>query len=516
MAWIDRLQTTLQSDAVFERAAALLYGLPKKPAKPSGKPVRIQLDMAAAAKHRVSERFISFAIDSSQLVGGHWWSRLGSEVEVGTGAHTTPPFDFGRPRLRRLTEHLTPATLRIGGSEADRLYYDLGEVPRARAPKPYPLLLTRRMWDELTEFVEATGLGFCFTVNAGPGPRDTSGRWTADNARELLTYAKRRGTRVDLWELGNELNLFWFLHGKEHRVTGADYARDFMAFRRAVCAVFPDARFAAPSSFYWPIVGEPAGFEYAVLDDFMPLAGHLTDVVSWHYYPQQSRRCHLAPRRASPTRMLDPRCLDDVLRWAAHVSRQRDRFSPGSPVWLGETGNAQCGGEPGVSDAWAGSLWWLDMLGSLAARGVDVVVRQTLAGATYGLIEDETLTPRPDYFCSVLWKRLMGPEVLDVRCSQDDPWLRAYAHRKADGKVTLLLLNVSPSRSISLRLLGLPTRARVYTLDAASLTSTRMRLDGRELVVGDDDQLPPLEGAETTTSEMTLGPATARFLEWGR
>ncbi|HEX8950204.1 MAG TPA: glycoside hydrolase, partial [Polyangia bacterium] len=82
--------------------------------------------------------------------------------------------------------------------------------------------------------------------------------------------------------------------------------------------------------------------------------------------------------------------------------------------YIDETGNAQCGGAPGISDAFAGSLWWLDELGRLARRGTPVVVRQSLSGADYGLLREPSLDPRPDYFASLLWRRLMGRRVLAV------------------------------------------------------------------------------------------------------
>src|SRR5919201_613535 len=101
-------------------------------------------------------------------------------------------------------------------------------------------------------------------------------------------------------------------------------------------------------------------------------------------------------------------------RWAQLVERARTQYSPGAEVWLGESGNAQCGGEPGVSDALAGTLWWVDQLGALARRGQRVVFRQTLVGSDYGLLDDQTLDPRPDYWASILWKRVMGTKVLSA------------------------------------------------------------------------------------------------------
>src|SRR5262249_34914262 len=153
-------------------------------------------------------------------------------------------------------------------------------------------------------------------------------------------------------------------------------------------------------------------------------------------------------RRASLGELLDPASLDEVSRWASDVERRRDASAPGLPMWLGETGGAQCGGEPGVSDVFASSLWWTDELGLLAARGESIVVRQTLVGSNYGLLDDATLEPRPDWFASVLFKRLMGREVLGVvRTEPGDPFVRVYAHcakGAAPGSIALLAINLHP------------------------------------------------------------------------
>ena len=51
------------------------------------------------------------------------------------------PYDFSRPRLRRMAAALAPAYLRLGGTEADVLYYDLDDA-LTEAPVGYDLRLT--------------------------------------------------------------------------------------------------------------------------------------------------------------------------------------------------------------------------------------------------------------------------------------------------------------------------------------------------------------------------------------
>lgn len=55
------------------------------------------------------DTYLSVSIDSSQLVGSHFWS-------------TNPqPFNFSRPRLINMAKALAPAVLRVGGTDGDKV-----------------------------------------------------------------------------------------------------------------------------------------------------------------------------------------------------------------------------------------------------------------------------------------------------------------------------------------------------------------------------------------------------------
>jgi heparanase 1 len=353
-----------------------------------------------------------------------------------------------------------------------------------------------------------------FTLNAGPGPRDANGAWQPDNARALLEYSHARQYPVALWDLGNEANVFPVTIRLGYSVGGAQLARDATTARALIDATTPGALLAAPSSAYWPIFGEL----FPLSNDFLAAGGgRAIDVVTWHYYPQQSRRCLLATRRASPDRMLDPATLDELDRWAAHVESVRDRYARGKPVWLGESGNAQCGGEPGVSDAFVSGFWWLDELGRTARRGQSVLVRQTLSGSNYGLIDDVTLAPRPDYWTAVLWRRLMGERVLDAPAGADS-LLRVYAHctragapDARPGSVTLAVANLDRSSAVSLALDSFGGTADVYELSSQDLASTEIRLNGGALRAEDDGAPPVLAPRVVHGGASPLHPLRARF-----
>lgn len=67
---------------------------------------------------------------------------------------------------------------------------------------------------------------------------------------------------------------------------------------------------------------------------------------------------------------------------------------PSRHLPAGETGSAYGGGAAGLSDRYVAGFLWLDKLGLTARLGIDVVVRQSLFGGNYGLL-DQAVEPLP-------------------------------------------------------------------------------------------------------------------------
>ena len=395
---------------------------PSAPPVPTRTAAPPQVTLAAPVA-TIDERFLAVGIDTAQVVGATWWSSVDA---VAGGTAKVAPYDFGRPVLRKLASALAPSILRVGGTEADKVFYDMSASPVTKAPAPYLDVMTHAQWDAIDDFARTLGFQVMFTIDAGPGPRAADLSWQPDNARVLLQYAASQGTPVTLWELGNEVDAFPVSVSLSFKITPAQFAADVKTARALVEATTPGVKLGAPSSAYWPKAGELIAFYPA----FMAAGGGASlDVITWHYYPQQSHRCPIATVRANPPLMFVPGTLDEIDTWAAQV----EGAAAGKPVWLGESGNAQCGGEPGESDTFVARLLVARPARELARRGEPVVVRQTLSGADYGLIDDATLTPRPDYWTSVLWRRLMGTGVLAV-APPGDPLLRTTRTARAPGR----------------------------------------------------------------------------------
>ena len=127
-----------------------------------------------------------------------------------------------------------------------------------------------------------------------------------------------------------------------------------------------------------------------------------------------------------------------------------------------------------MSDTFASSFWWVDQLGLLAERGHSVMIRQTLVGSDYGLLDDETLAPLPDYWVSLLWKQRMGAEVLEVWT--DEPDVRLYAHCDATGAgVSFAVVQLGDGPVI----LDFGSSVTAYRVEADDLAARTIRLEAK-------------------------------------
>jgi len=148
-------------------------------------------------------------------------------------------------------------------------------------------------------------------------------------------------------------------------------------------------------------------------------------------------------------------------------------------------------------------------MGRLARRGVSVIFHNTLASSEYGLLDQNSLTPRPNYWAAVLWHRLMGTTVLEA--AANEPGFHVYAQCLPEhpGGVTVLAINTSRTRSRSIEV---PKAVEQYTLSAKTLDATTVELNGRELNVGTDDALPAFQPVRIAAGRVTLAPTTISFM----
>jgi heparanase 1 len=141
---------------------------------------------------------------------------------------------------------------------------------------------------------------------------------------------------------------------------------------------------------------------------------------------------------------------------------------------------------------------------------VQAVIVNTLASSDYGLLDENTLDPRPDYWAALLWKRTMGTRVLEPGVPATDS-LRVYAQcaKESKGGVTLVLLNLDSSAEQTLQI---PISGDRYTLSAPDLLSKTVSLNGKQLQAAADGTLPDLPPTYFKPGSVRFAPMTITFL----
>lgn len=217
----------------------------------------------------------------------------------------------------------------------------------------------------------------------------------------------------------------------------------------------------------------------------------------------------------------------------------------GVEVWVGEAGGHSGGGILGFTNAYAGGRWYLASLGLHALRGVSVFCRQDLLGGNYGVIADNfpwnvplnasaeamrDATPLPDYWSSLLWKRLMGRKVFKANVANNDD-LMAFVHcsQQTVGGVAAAFINTDAAPATVHLGWGSPELCGsrvVYALANATAEGYGITLNGEVLEIGggwehEDWTLPKLDGKRRSgcgggdgSGSMVIPGSSYWFVEW--
>ncbi len=177
-------------------------------------------------------------------------------------------------------------------------------------------------------------------------------------------------------------------------------------------------------------------------------------------------------------------------------------------MWNTETAEAACGGDRFAS-TFLDSFRYLNQLGMSARRGVQVHMHNTLAASDYGLLDEKSYDPRPNYWAALAWHRFMGSTVLDPGPTTA-PGLHLYAHclPGKPGGVALLAINANDKAAARIELTSASER---YTLTATALQSGTVDLNGVKLELGAGEAIPDFQGKPALAGAVELAPATIAF-----
>lgn len=458
----------------------------------------------------VDPRYQSYNVEMVEVTGGRFWKPY---ADRGPGANDPyqyrPPLDLANSRLRKLAAALGPALMRVSGTWANKTCFDDRDPPPASVPPGFECLLTHRQWQGVVDFSRAVDAKITTSMAVSGGTRDAAGRWRPEMARRFFAFNRMIGGEIVAAEFMNEPTAP-FLAGVPKGWGAEDYARDFHAFRAVVRELAPRILVLGPGS-----VGEAHGKEGDLTTrQLLTASSPAVDVFSYHHYGAASLRCADGDWWPQTTRRqaLSEDWLGTAARGLDYYRALRDRFEPGAPIWLTETADAVCGGNPWAA-TFLDSFRYLDQLGGLAQAGVQVVMHNTLCASDYGLLDENSFLPRPNYWAALLWRRLMGEMVFDPAAKAEG--LRVYVHagRGDPDAIAVLILNLDRKAG---RAVTLPGPCRRYTLSADPLDGGDVMLNGTVLRLGPDDALPPLDGVALEAGRVTLPPASITFLTMGR
>ena len=476
----------------------------------------------------VNPCLMSYNVEMTEVTGGTFWKAYTPGQIAGTekfppikGIHEMAglmqwydPIDTKNPRLIKLAKEFGPVWVRVSGTWATKTYYDFDDT--GVIPEGYQSRLTKQQWLNLLDFVEAVGGKLLISLSNCEGLHHANEPWNPSEAEKIFALSKEYGHPIDALEFTNEPNMF-VVTGFPVGYTAENFRRDQDLCHKWVRENYPETLIVGPCTVDSGAVsmgpgdakggagiGDAFGGNCST-DELLVGCTEKLDVFSYHYYNGISERLEAVMPNAHW--QADQATSEPYLAMAGRCARAfvpfRDKYVPGGEMWATESGDAGGGG-----DTWASTyldvLRTLNELGEFATVTDGVIFHNTLASSDYGFLQHGTFEPRPNYFAVLLWNRLVGNT-----CYASGEAIRegahVYAHSRKDGKdgyVYLVINNSAETTKVEL-----PGEAEAYVLSGnGNLRSRTAFLNGKELVLGENDTLPELKGeAVSGTVELPAG-----------
>lgn len=482
---------------------------------------------------KVNERLISYNVEMTEVTGGTFWKAY-TDAQI-DGTEDVPPPDFTKgmaamhqwydpidttnPRLIKLAKELGFAWVRVSGTWATKTYYDFegtGEVPDG-----YQNRLTKEQWINLLNFVKAVDGKLLISVANCEGLHSADEPWNPSQAEKIFALSTEYGVPINAVEFTNEPNMME-MTGFPKGYTPAHFRRDQDLFHKWVRDNYPDCLIVGPCTCDAEALsgGKKDSSGGAGIADVMPscTTGDLLDgctekldVFSYHYYNGISERmAAMMPSMYTPASQATSEAYLGMAGMCARAFvPYRDKYCPNGEMWVTESGDAGAGGH-----TWASTYLEvpreLNEFGEFASVTNGVIFHNTLASSDYGYLKHGSFDPRPSYFAALLWTRLMGNTVY----ATNEPireGAHVFAHSRKDGKegCVYLVINSSMTNTTTVEL---PKEATVYALSGdGKIRSRVICLNGKPLKLGENDELPALEGKVQEAGNYEIEPCGCVF-----
>lgn len=489
---------------------------------------------------QIDPMMMSYNVEFAEVTGGTFWKAYTPEQVAGTEVfyvepssegiaamykdlmQVYPPIDLYNGKLRSLAAQLGPAWVRVSGTWATKTYYDFDGAMGGKVPEGYLNVLTKEQWIGVLDFVKAIGAKLIVSVANCPGLHSAEEPWNPSEAEKLFSLSKEYGVPINAAEFANEPNMMEDT-GFPKGYTPAHYRRDQDLFFRWLRANYPECICVGPSTTggdnvsFGKMSGKTGGVEQLTRNtcncaDLLEGTSEPLDVFSYHYYNGLSERLasvmpdgHWQAEEANS----EP-YLATAINFARTYAPMRDKYCPGAPMWVTESGDAGGGG-----DTWASTYLdvfrTLNELGGFASVTDGVIFHNTLASSDYGFLARQVFDPRPNYFAVLLWNRLMGTTVYDAEQPVREG-AHVYVHSRKDQKEGFVYLIINNSFTDTTTV-ELPKDAERYTLcgQDGNMRSTVMTLNGQPLTLQEGNILPEMKPAAQAAGTVELAPGTCTF-----
>jgi hypothetical protein len=279
-------------------------------------------------------------------------------------------------------------------------------------------------------------IAFCRQIGAEPRIVVRLKGGSPQKAADLVKYANvTMGYGVKYWGIGNEPDLY-----ETNGQTGysvAQYDTEWRAFAVAMRAVDPKIKLVGPDISQFVGSANDSSYLQARTDwlsTFLKANGDLVDVVSIHRYAfpadAASGPPSIADLRANP-----PEWDSIIPALKAVVRTQLGRDLPVAVTELNSSWADNLDGEA-TMDSHYNAIWFGDVLGRLIRQKVAIVAQFALGG-DWGIVGRDAV--HPIYYDYMMYQRF-GVEL--VRSASDDPLVSVYAAKRADGTLTVMIVNL--------------------------------------------------------------------------
>ena len=480
----------------------------------------------------VDERYQSYNVEMVEVVGGEFWRPYNTMDSLPASASTStydisqkneqlyrklPPINLADKRLRNLAKGLAPAYVRVSGTWANATYFqDNDRPPIAKAPEGFVNVLTRSQWKGVIDFIKATDGKLVTSFAVSNGVRDDRGVWTPKEAQKIVNYTKSLGGEIAGAELFNEPNIPTAGGAIDTSYGASNFAKDVAVFNAWASKVVPDMLVLGPGNAMEGLpdvnleqIGMKAGMKVLTTQEMMTAEPKpVFDVFTYHFYGAISMRMvRSGPASIKPENALDSAWLHRTDIVADYHIGLRDKYLPGKPIWITETAQAAAGGDP-YAVTYLDCFRYLYQLGTLAQKGLQVIMHNTLVASEYSLIDQDTHLPKPNYWAALLWQRLMGTEVYDAGTGAPGVYLFAHNWKGHQGGITLLVINTNKTAAP----ITIPSNAEQFTLTAKELQDTTVQLNGQALQLAANDELPSFKGQAIEAGEVQLPSTSITFI----